>query len=53
VQRFHETDPMGSDPFFVVPGYAPIGGSRAEYRPGIHSPCGGYGFSEACFIRPA
>ena len=43
-QRFRETDPMGFDPTFVIPGCVPAGDSRSERRPGIHSPCGGYGF---------
>ena len=43
-ERFHENDPMGFDPMFVIPGCVPAGDSRSERRPGIHSPCGGYGF---------
>jgi hypothetical protein len=43
-ERFHENDPMGFDPTFVIPGCVPAGDSRSERRPGIHSPCGGYGF---------
>ncbi len=35
---------MGFDPTFVIPGCVPAGDSRSERRPGIHSPCGGYGF---------
>jgi hypothetical protein len=42
-ERFHENDPMGFDPTFVIPGCVPAGDSRSERRPGIHSPCGGYG----------
>ncbi len=44
VERFYENDPMGFDPTFVIPGCVPAGDSRSERRPGIHSPCGGYGF---------
>jgi hypothetical protein len=43
-ERLHENDPMGFDPTFVIPGCVPAGDSRSERRPGIHSPCGGYGF---------
>src|SRR5713226_8021958 len=43
-ERFHENDPLGFDPTFVIPGCVPAGDSRSERRPGIHSPCGGYGF---------
>ena len=43
-ERFHENDPMGFDPTFVIPGCVPAGDSRSERRPGIHSPYGGYGF---------
>ena len=46
-QRFRETDPMGFDPTFVIPGCVPAGDSRSERRPGIHSPCSGYGFPDA------
>jgi len=43
-ERFHENDLMGFDPTIVIPGCVPAGDSRSERRPGIHSPCGGYGF---------
>src|SRR5229473_4706574 len=43
-ERFHENDPMGFDLTFVIPGCVPAGDSRSGRRPGIHSPCGGYGF---------
>jgi len=43
-ERFHETYLKAIDPSFVIPGCALTGDSRSECRPGIHSPCGGYGF---------
>jgi hypothetical protein len=34
-ERFHESDPMGFDPTFVIPGCVPAGDSRLERRPGM------------------
>jgi hypothetical protein len=43
-ERFHENDPMGLDPTLSFRDVFLPAIAGPERRPGIHSPCGGYGF---------